>query len=421
MSTGGPDFPEHFLFGAATSAHQVEGDNRHSDWWEAETAGRLPHRSGAACRHFELFAQDFDLAADLGHGAHRFSVEWARIEPEPGRIDADALDHYRRVVAALRARGLEPFLTLQHFTLPAWFARAGGWLGPDAVRHFTRYVEVVAEALGAQVTYWITVNEPTVWTKWAFVKGAWPPFYCGRWDLAARALAAMLAAHRAAHGVLHRRLPHARVGLAHSAPHVMPRTPATVLDRAVARLRDLLLNRLPVAGAARGGALDWLGLNYYTRALVSWRPHGTALLLGADWPGEDPGGPRRFSDMGWEIWPRGLELVLRRFARLGVPLVVTENGLATRDEALRVRFLLDHLAALRRALEAGVQVRGYFWWSLLDNYEWAEGFAPRFGLFETDYATYARRPRPIAAVYGEICRSRSLAAGEALARRISAS
>ncbi len=411
MSSAPPaDFPADFRFGAATAAHQVEGDNVHSDWWEAEQAGRLPHRSGAACRHHALYAEDFDRAAALGHDAHRLSVEWARIEPRPGRIDRAALDHYRRVMTALRERGLEPFVTLQHFTLPAWFAREGGWLAADAPARFTRYAAVVAEALGDRVTFWLTVNEPTVYAKRAYAVGDWPPFRHGRFGEARRVVAAMLEAHRRAAAELHRLCPGARVGIAHSAPFVTPRTPATLLDRLVARLRDLVLNTLPVRSARPG--LDWLGLNYYARQLVHWRPRGTAWLFGTDWTGPDGRGPRRFSDLGWEICPAGLGAVLRRYAALGLPLYVTENGLATRDEALRVRFLLDHLQEVARARADGVDVRGYFWWSLLDNYEWAEGFAPRFGLYETDYRDSTRRPRPVAEVYREICLTRSLAAGE---------
>jgi len=401
-----PDFPETFLFGAATAAHQVEGDNRHNDWWRAERQGRLPHSSGAACRHFELYEQDFDLARGFAHNAHRLSIEWSRIEPREGRVDPAALDHYRRVLEALRGRGIEPVLTLHHFTHPCWFADAGAWTRPDNLRAFARYVETVAEALGDLVGWWVTVNEPTVLAKHAHVTGDWPPFGRGDWKAARRTVLGMSRAHRTAYDILHRRLGDVRVGFAHSAPWVMARRPATLLDRFAALSRDLALNRLPVRLAA--GPLDFLGVNYYTRALVHWRPRGTARLFGEDWPGPDGEEPRRFSEMGWEVWPQGLELQLRRFSALGVPLLVSENGLATGDEEARSRFLLDHLRAVARALRAGVQVCGYLWWSLLDNFEWAEGFRPRFGLFATDYVSFARTARPAAELFAEIARSRRL-------------
>jgi len=408
MSGSARAFPEGFLFGAATSAHQVEGFNRHSDWWQAEEAGRLPFRSGAACRHFELYPHDFDLARTFGHNAHRLSVEWSRIEPAPGRFDEAALRHYHTVVQALRARGLEPVVTLQHFTLPHWAAADGGWLGGEQhIHRFLRYVERVVEALAPEVRLWLTVNEPTVYAKRAYVAGDWPPFRRRNWAAAARVVAAMMRAHRRAYTLIHRHRPDALVGFAHSAPYVMPRNPGSLRDRRAALGRDLLLNRLPLALAGRR-FLDLLGINYYTRALVHGRARGLARLWGADWPGEDGEGPRRYSDLGWEIYPRGLGRLLRRFAALGVPLLVSENGLATRDEELRVRFLLDHLGEVAAALRAGVPVIGYLWWSLMDNYEWAEGFAPRFGLFAVDYATQARSPRPAAHVFARICRTRRL-------------
>lgn len=400
-------FPDGFLFGAATAAHQVEGDNRHSDWWESERAGRLPVPSGEACRHWQLFREDFALARRFGHTAHRFSIEWSRIEPEPGRFDDDALDHYVQVVDELRRLGIEPVVTLQHFTLPRWFAARGGWWRRRHVDCFARYVDRVAARLAHRVRFWITVNEPTVWAKHACLLGDWPPHRARDPLAAARAILAMARAHRRAFEILHRHRPDAMVGIAHSAPFVEPARPGDPRDRFVAFARELALNRLPLVLVRRH--LDFLGVNYYTRALVFWDTGGTAPLFGRDWPHAHGRAPRHFSDMGWEIHPEGLYRQLLRLSRLGLPLMVTENGLATADEELRTRFLEDHLAAVARALAGGVPVLGYLWWSLLDNFEWDSGFAPRFGLFATDYATFERRPRPVAFRFAEIIRDRSLA------------
>jgi beta-glucosidase len=163
------------LWGAATASHQVEGGNHWNDWWEAETSGLLPHRSGAACDHYRLYENDFDLARDLGHNAHRFSIEWSRIEPESEVWNEASIEHYARVLQALRDRGIEPVVTLHHFTNPAWFARAGGWLSPGCEQRFARYVEYVASHLPG-VKYWITINEPTVLVKHGYATGDWPPF-----------------------------------------------------------------------------------------------------------------------------------------------------------------------------------------------------------------------------------------------------
>ena len=212
--------------------------------------------------------------------------------------------------------------------------------------------------------------------------------------------------------VLHGARPDALVGFAHSAPLVVPRAPARAPDRLAAALRDLVLNRLPVqlmAGSS-GRWLDFIGVNYYCRTLVHWRAEGIGALFGRDWLVDDQGEPRAFSDIGWEIYPAGLQQQLRRFARYGVPLVITENGLATSDERLRTESLRAHLHALAAAVAEGLPVAGYCYWTLMDNYEWSLGTGPRFGLAATDFATQQRTPRPAAAFFAQVCRGNALPA-----------
>jgi beta-glucosidase len=411
------DFPTGFLWGAATSSHQVEGDNRWNDWWEYEQSGRLPHRSGAACRHYELFEQDFDLARRLGHNAHRLSIEWSRIEPREGERDDDALDHYRSVIEALRRRGLEPVVTLHHFTNPAWFSKSGGWLRPDAPRLFARYAECVGRGLAPEVRYWLTVNEPTVLIMQGYVNGAWPPFLRSAWRSATLACRNLARAHVAAYEALHRCRTDCLVGFAHSAPWVEPCDPRSRRDRIAAWTRDLILNRafFAMIGARPRwrpkGMLDFIGVNYYTRTVIrsgGWSPRG---LLGhtCHLPHHADQGP--LSSIGWEVYPRGLRAVLRRFARFGLPLVITENGIATDDEHLREAFLVEHLGQLAIALADGVDVAGYLYWSLIDNFEWDHGMAPHFGLAAVDATTQERRPRPAAERLARICRANRLMAG----------
>lgn len=386
------------LWGAATAAHQVEGGNRWNDWWPLEESGRLPHRSGDACRHFELYESDFDLACSLGHNAHRLSLEWSRIEPADGAWSDEAINHYVRVIEALRRRGLEPLVTLQHFTLPDWLARRGGWLAADAVPRFARYVETIARTLAANVQYWITINEPTVYVKHAYVSCDWPP--CGRrsWSAAARAMRRLGAAHVQAYDILHRHRADAMVGIAHSAPYIVPCNPGSAGDRLAAWTRDAALNAIPfrLFGRPARKALDFIGLNYYARQVV--RAQGRSPF-GSECLGDHHGESRHFSRLGWEVYPPGLVEVLRRFSQHGVPLIVTENGIATDDETERTRFLTDHVASLRRARDEGIDVRGYFYWTLMDNYEWTAGREARFGLCATDFATQARQPRPAALAY----------------------
>jgi beta-glucosidase len=399
--------PSGFLWGTATAAHQVEGDNRASDWWEYEQQARLPHRSGEACRHYDLFERDLDLVRDLGQNAYRCSIEWSRLEPAEGQWNDDALAHYQTVVAALRARGIEPVVTLHHFTNPAWFLRRGGWARRDSLAFFSRYVERVAAALGPSVAWWLTINEPTVYAMEAYVLGEWPPCRVHAWRTAVAVLRNLARAHVAAYATLHRHRPDARVSFAHSAPVIEPCRPDRLRDRLAAATRDAMLNREffrligAHAGAGRARNLDFVGINYYTRNVVRSAGLGLGALVGHACHEPHHGNDGAPGTMGWEVYPRGLLTTLRRFARYGLPLVVTENGIATDDEDLRVEFLRQHLAGIQQAIDEGLPVAGYFYWSLMDNFEWAHGFAPHFGLAAVDRTTQARTLRPAARVYAD--------------------
>ena len=373
-------------------------------------AGQVPHRSADACQHYQRFEADFDLAQSFGHNAHRFSIEWSRVEPQEGQWDEAAFEHYGQVIAALQARGIEPILTLHHFTNPVWFAARGGWANADSVALFRRYVDQVMTRFGSRVRYWITINEPTVYVKRAYVAGSWPPCAKGQWRLAARVLRNMCRAHREAYAVIHLRRPDAMVGIAHSAPHVEARNPANPANRLVAWLRNFVLNRW-VFRMLRGQSLltlDFIGINYYARELVRWHWRGLAPVFGVEDRESLAGEVRRFSSLGWEMHPPGLTAVLREFSRYRLPLLVTENGIATDDENLRSEYLQTHLAALAEAVGEGIDVRGYCYWSLMDNFEWAEGFNARFGLAAVDFQTQQRTPRPAATLYAQVCRDNAI-------------
>jgi beta-glucosidase len=395
-----PAFPPGFLWGAATAAHQVEGDNVMSDWWQHEREGRLPV-SGRACGHYELFRRDFDLAQSWGHTAHRFSIEWARIEPEAGQWDEKALNHYVEVTEALRERGLEPVVTLHHFTNPAWFAQRGGWLQPDSPAIFRKYVERVIGKLRGRVRYWLTINEPTVYVRQGFIEGHCPPFLRGRWGRAWRAFRNLAEAHRAAFNALHQDDPNVLVSFAHNAPVVEACRLSSRRDRVAARLRDFALNRLffclvggKLERATARADLDYIAINYYTRMVVRAGGSVATALFGRicrTHPHENQG---PVSSIGWESYPRGLRSVIDRFGRYGLPILITENGIATDDEQLRLEFIRDHLEVLNDSIRRGVDVRGYLYWTLMDNYEWTSGFDARFGLAGVNPETMVRSPRP---------------------------
>jgi beta-glucosidase len=398
--------------GAATSSHQVEGGNRHNDWWEFEQKGLLPFRSEEACRQYELYERDFDLARGGGHNAHRLSIEWSRVEPVEGDWNEEAIAHYLNVVRALKKRDIEPIVTLHHFTNPAWFARRGGWLRRDSPALFARYTDRVAAELSREVRIWVTVNEPTVYAKRSFVKGEWPPQRTGAWLAGARALRNMCRAHVAAYEVLHRHRSDAFVGLAHSATLVHACRPERRADRRVAALRDLALNGLVFhfIGARRrrtgtpagSPPLDFVGINYYTRSVVHRAGWGIGAWVGRECEEHVQRG--RISDLGWEIHPEGLTEILERFSSFNLPMMITENGIATDDEELRCDFLQAHLEAVKEAVDRGLDVIGYLHWSLIDNFEWSHGTAPHFGLVGLDYQTQERTPRPAFRLFARVCR-----------------
>jgi beta-glucosidase len=368
------DWPAGFLWGAATSAHQTEGDNRNSDWWSFEQAGLhfVPEASGAAVDSYRRWEQDMDLLAGAGFSDYRFSIEWARIEPRRGELSATALEHYGAMVRGALARGLRPLVTLHHFTHPLWFHEAGGWLAADAVAAFCRYVEAVLPLLDG-VERVCTINEPNILAILPALLAGGDTHGLPAPDVATGTV--LIDAHHAVRELLRERAPHLRVGWSVACQSFEPEPGA---EDVCARLAHDREGRY--LEAARGDA--WIGVQSYTRTRV-----------GVDGPLPPPEGAR-LTLTGWEYAPRALGAAVRTAARLtGVPVLVTENGLATDDDALRRAYTAEALAALRDAMAHGVDVQGYFHWSLLDNYEWGR-FAPTFGLVAVDRTTFERHPKP---------------------------
>lgn len=407
-------FPDNFLWGAATASHQVEGNNRSNDWWSHEVADELPYKSGQACDHYSRYLEDFDLAKSLGHNAHRLSIEWSRIEPEEGQFDEAEISHYAEVVQSLNDRNLEPLVTLHHFTNPLWFAKRGGWLQKDAVRIFARYVDTISKRL-KNVRYWITVNEPTVYIKNGYGVGCWPPFQKNQFFKASKLMIRFAKAHLAAYETIHENQAHAHVGFAHSAPHIVPCDATSRSDRTVAGVRDFLLNdvlMLLVTSMARWAAgkrpFDFVGLNYYTRTIVRYQRDGIRRLIGQECLDSHHADLGEDNELGWLVYPPGIYAVAKKFARYGVPIIITENGLATEDDSKRSDFILHHIEQLARAIKEGIDIRGYLHWTLMDNFEWAHGANAHFGLAAIDEITLKRTPRQSASVYASICQSNGI-------------
>lgn len=416
-------FPEGFLWGTATAAHQVEGGNHGNDWWAWEQIpGHIKNgdRSDPACDHYRRFGDDFDLLKSLHQNAHRFSLEWSRIEPRPGEFSASELSHYADVLQALRERGMDPVVTLHHFTNPSWIAEAGGWELPETAERFAHYAERVISELGSLARYWVTINEPTVIAYQGYIKGDWPPGK--RYDIGrvARVLVTLMRGHWLAYERIKSRNPELQLGLAHHLRVFDPARPWIPLDRAVAAAFERVFNGTVLKTLRRGQLVfpltradrasgprpsqDFIGVNYYTREMVKFNRHYRAELFGERvLPASAPR-----SDLNWELYPDGLYRILRSLLRERLPVIVTENGIADAADALRPDFLLGHVGAMERAIQTGVPVRGYFHWTCFDNFEWAEGYSAKFGLIACDRATQERRLRRSARLYAEICRTNQL-------------
>ncbi|MEE9617874.1 MAG: glycoside hydrolase family 1 protein [Anaerolineae bacterium] len=415
-------FPSDFKWGVATAAHQVEGNNTNNDWWDWEQQeGHIKdgHKSGLACNWWENAEADFDRAAELGLNALRLSVEWSRIEPRAGEFDDSALERYGQMLRGLRERNIEPMVTLHHFTNPCWLAERGGWENPESISLFARFVRRVVESLGEHCDLWCTINEPNVYGYMGYLEGVFLP---GESDFQAamRVIRHLLAGHAAAYREIHALQSQARVGFAHNMRIFDPYTPRSLLDRRVARMVDKVYNQDILTTLTKGRwtlplglglawklrhTLDWIGLNYYTRDLVTFDYTQSQTLFSRRLHADDA----ELLDGGYgEFYPRGMFRSLQRLARLGLPIYVTENGIPDDDDDQRPRYLLTHLHQMWHAIQLCYPVMGYYHWTLVDNFEWAEGWTLRFGLFALDPETQARMSRRSADLYADVIRANGI-------------
>jgi len=381
--------PEGFLWGTATAAHQVEGGNWNNDWWAWEHTPGTPceEPSGDACDHWFRYHEDLDVLRELNFGAYRFSLEWSRIEPEEGEFSNAALDHYARVIAACRDRELLPVVTFHHFTTPRWAAADGGWANPAIVDRFTRFMEVAGTRLGDEIGLACTINEPNIVTLMGYVMGVFPPG--GTHDLNGyqRATDSFIAAHRRAVDVLRAAPGEFPVGIT-----------LAMADWAAEpgfehRIEEFRAAHEDVYLHATSGD-DFVGVQAYSRTRV-----GETGVLGPE-PGV------KVLPMGYEYWPNAAAAAVRHaHAVTGLPIYITENGIGTDTDGERVRYVRDSLLAVAQTIADGVDVRGFFHWSLLDNFEWAFGYRMRFGIVGVDRATQERTVKPSGRWLAEVIRA----------------
>ncbi len=414
-------FPANFVWGAATAAHQVEGGNWASDCWALEHAkpSFFAEPSGEACDHFARYGDDLAILAGLGLNAYRFSLEWARIEPEEGAFSQNALDHYKRVIDACWSRGVQPIATFHHFTNPRWVARDGGWAGDRIAERFARYCEVAADALADRLAYACTINEinlpDAIGELMARVKGK----HADRTAAAAAALGApvesfflfaggegyaerALRAHTLAREAIKSAAPHVPVGMTMSIQECEAEPGG---EAALAAYKSLAYARY--YEVAKND--DFLGVQTYTR-----------MRFGADGKASRRPPPgAELTQMDYEYRPQALGAACRdAWAATQTPILVTESGIATQDDSRRRAFIRSALESVSAALADGVDIRGYIYWTLLDNYEWMSGYAPTFGLVGVDRRTMARAIKPSAAMLGEIARASALAGAACVAEAV---
>ncbi len=415
-------FPSNFLWGTATSSHQVEGQNTNNNWYAWEEKDHIidGSRSGLACDWWGgRWREDFDRASETGQNTHRLSIEWSRIQPTPDRWDDDALDHYRQMVRGAKDRGLTPMVTLHHFTDPLWLTEMGGWENGEVVTFFQEYTKRVVNALKDYVSMWCSINEPNILATSGYLSGEFPP---GKRSVGAlyRVVQNLIKAHTLVYHSIHEAQPDAQVGLAHHYRGFSPCKERSPFDRWLANTISKSFNEtipntlktgvLRFLGNRKSipqskGTQDYFGINYYTRELVTFSPlkfssFFTNTLL-------DPNvesSPNRVIANEPQTFFNGLKWA----TGYGLPVYITENGTEDNEDNFRPKYIMQHIHKMWRGVNSNWPILGYYHWSLVDNFEWENGWSRRFGLWALDIETQARQKRKSAALYEAICKSSAL-------------
>jgi len=416
MNEQHPDrnFPKHFFWGASTASHQVEG-GLYNQWskWELEHAKELAQTahqrlswlpgwqaikdqaeepdnyvSGKGVDHYRRYQEDFEIARKLNLNAFRFTLEWSRIEPEEGAWNAEAINHYKTYIKEMRAKKLEPFLNIWHWTMPVWFAEMGGFEKKQNLKYFKRFIEKISEELLEDVQYVLTINEPNVYASFSYLTGEWVPqkksltsFWRVYWNLSK--------AHKIAYEVLKAKRPDLSIGLAAQLGNIQSKRPHNVFDNTSTKWMRYFWNWWFLNRTKRHQ--DFIGINYYFTDYYT----GVGKKINPTVP---------VNDLGWYMEPEGIyPLLLRTWTRYKQPIFITENGLADASDEHRRWWLEETIVAMERAISEGVDLRGYFHWSLLDNFEWKYGWWPEFGLVKVDRKHGMQRTvRPSAKWFAEM-------------------
>lgn len=418
--------PDSFSLGTATASLQIEGGDKNNNWyrWSLQP-GRIADGTnpGVADDHWNRVAEDVALMKKMNVSVYRMSLEWSRIEPTEGTFSKKALAHYRDEIQRLKKAGIEPLVTLHHFTNPLWMEDSGGWTSDSAVERFVRYTEAAVRHLGDLVSDWVTINEPNVYLLFGYVAGTWPP---GENNIASfiRGARIMIRAHIAAYRTIHRvraemGFRDTKAGAAHHLRIFDPKR-GTAAERFACFLQNRLFHEIFITGMSEGkyilplgtgypmgeGACqDFFGINYYSREMVSFNITKPGQMFGDISTKE--GAP--VNDLGWELYPEGLYRFCEHYyRRFKIPIFITENGTPDAADRFRSRYIYDHLYQIHRLIGTGIDVQRYYHWSFMDNFEWAEGLTPRFGLVAVNYQNQKRTIRTSGKFYAEICKKKGV-------------
>lgn len=396
-------FPKNFLWGASTSAYQIEGGIT-CDWseWEKselriknlESQGLNPRDfiCGKAVDSYNRFDEDLKCIKELNLGGYRMGIEWARIEPREGEFDMKEIEHYRKILQKLKDNNIKVVLTLWHWTNPVWVRDQGGWKNKKTVKDFARYSELVVKELGDLVDFWITLNEPMMHFFNGYLIAKFPPAKTARIFQGLKVQKNLIKAHKEAYRIIHKKDNNAKVSITQIVNYIEPANKWNPIECLIARIYHYIGNDHFLRKIRKH--LDYIGFDYYFHDRMVWYPPFRKNLN------------KETNDMGWEIYPKGIYHVIKYLSKYKLPLYIMENGLPDEDDDQREQFILKHLKYVHKAIQEGADVRGYFYWSLLDNFEWAAGWAPKFGLYKVDRKNnFKRIAQPSSKVYAQICKN----------------
>jgi len=415
-------FPKDFLFGTATASLQIEGGDTNNSWYRwSNMPGKIIDGTNCSVAndHWNRVDEDIDLMKKLNMQTYRMSLEWSRIEPEEGQFNKDAINHYRDEIVKLKKAGIEPIVTLHHFSNPLWMEDRGSWTNKQAVKNFSNYTNYVVSKLGDLISSWVTINEPNVYLQFGYVAGQWPP---GLQSIGAYIKGAknMIKAHVKSYKIIHQvrkemGFSDTEVGVAHHIRIFEPKNDKFI-EKIISKIQNRLFHEVFIVGMAsariifpfsffsfkKGNFQDFFGINYYSRDMISFNPKNVGQLFGDM---EVKQGAET-NDLGWEIYPRGIYLIAKKyFNRYKKPIYITENGTCDAKDDFRAKYIYDHLEQISIAIEEGIDIKRYYHWTLIDNFEWSEGESARFGLIEVDYKTQKRTVRKSGHFFGEIAKN----------------